>query len=34
MALVPPLRAKVRSRARAQLEVFLASEPAPSSKVK
>ena len=27
VALVPPLRAKVRSRARAQLEEFMASEP-------
>ena len=34
VALVPPLRAKVRSRARAQLEEFMASEPAPSPKVK
>ncbi len=33
MALVPPLRAKVRSRARAQLEEFMASEPAPSPRV-
>jgi ketosteroid isomerase-like protein len=34
VALVPPLRAKVRSRARAQLDEFMASEPVPAPRVK
>jgi ketosteroid isomerase-like protein len=34
VALVPPLRSKVRSRARTQLDEFMASEPVPAPRVK